>query len=139
MGKYILILANSKVKHHQTGHKIKENADIARTRLITDEFNAYKKPGKEFKGGHDVVNHSRKEYARGDVYTNTAESFFALLKRGIYGTFHAVSKKHLHRYCDEFGFRWDTRRLNDGERITAAIRRSDGKRLMYREPTGKTA
>jgi len=71
---------------------IKENVDMSSTRLITDEMHAYKKIGKKFRGGHEVVNHSRKEYARGDVTTNTVESFFALIKRGIYGTFHVVSK-----------------------------------------------
>jgi hypothetical protein len=48
--------------------------------------------------------------------TNTAESFFALLKRGHYGIFHQLSNKHLGRYCTEFGFRWDLRRVSDGER-----------------------
>lgn len=113
--------------------------DISPTRLITDELHAYKSIGKEFSGGHDVVKHSRKEYARGDVYTNTAESFFALLKRGIYGTFHSVSKKHLHRYLSEFEFRWITRKVDDGERLKTAIKAADGKRLIYYEPTSKSA
>lgn len=116
---------------------IQENVDLSSTRLITDELHAYKKIGKKFSGGHDVVNHSRKEYARGDVYTNTAESFFALLKRGIYGTFHAVSKKHLHRYLSEFEFRWSTRQIDDGKRLHVAIQSAEGKRLMYYEPTSK--
>ena len=53
--------------------------------------------------------------------TNTAESFFALLKRGHYGVFHKLSRKHLHRYCNEFGFRWTERKVTDGERMVAAI------------------
>ena len=109
------------------------------SRIITDENPAYKNVTKVFWGGHKTVCHGRREYVRGDIYTNTAESFFALLKRGLYGTFHAVSKKHLHRYVSEFGFRWDTRQLNDGERITKAIRGADGKRLTYREPIAKSA
>jgi transposase-like protein len=109
------------------------------SRLCTDESRPYRTIGREFAGGHGRVQHNIFEYARGKDHVNTCESFFALLKRGIYGTFHAVSKKHLHRYCDEFGFRWDTRGLNDGERISAAIKRSDGKRLMYRQPTTKSA
>jgi len=54
-----------------------------------------------------------------------------LIKRGLLGTFHAVSKEILHRYCDEFAFRWDTRKLNDGERVVEAVKRTEGKRLMY--------
>jgi hypothetical protein len=89
--------------------------------------------------GHGVVNRSRKEYINGDNGTNTVEGFFALLKRGVYGTFHAVSKKHLHRYCAEFEFRWNTWKVDDGERLAAAIRGADGKRLMYCEPVDKSA
>jgi len=62
---------------------------------------------------------------------NCAESFFSLIKRGRLGTFHAVSKEHLHRYCDEFAFRWDTRKLSDGERVVEAVKRIQGKRLTY--------
>lgn len=69
----------------------------------------------------------------GDVNTNTAESFFALLKRGVHGTFHHISKTHLHRYCDEFSFRWDERKVNDGQRTVDAIKGAKGKRLIYKE------
>jgi transposase-like protein len=104
-------------------------------RLITDEFLAYRGIGEAFGSGHDTVKHTAGEYARGDVHTNTVECFFSLLKRGLYGTFHSVSKRHLHRYLDEFAFRWDTRKMDDGERTGAAIRGAEGKRLLYREPT----
>jgi transposase-like protein len=109
------------------------------SRIITDENPAYKNATKVFWGGHKTVCHSRREYVRGDIYTNTAESFFARLKRGLYGTFHSVSKKHLHRYINEFAFRWNTRQVTDGERITQAIKGAEGKRLMYREPIAKSA
>jgi transposase-like protein len=108
------------------------------TRIMTDDYRAYRTIGKPF-AGHEFTRHSSGEYARGDVYSNTAESFFAILKRGLYGTFHAVSKKHLHRYISEFSFRWNTRQVNDGERIAEAIKSAEGKRLMYREPTAKSA
>ena len=58
------------------------------------------------------------------------------MKRGHYGVFHLWSKKHLHRYCDEFAFRWNLRDLSDGERTVVAIMSSIGKRLMYRDPKG---
>lgn len=106
--------------------------------LVTDECQAYKRVGKEQTRGHYRVNHTAREYARGDIYTNTAESYFAILKRGINGTFHAVSKKHLHRYVDEFSFRWNTRKDTDGARTVKAIRAAVGKRLMYREPGGSS-
>jgi transposase-like protein len=101
-------------------------------RIMTDESTAYHGLKYAFAGGHETVTHSKREYVRGDVYVNTAESFFALLKRGVHGTFHHVSKQHLHRYCDEFGFRWDHRKATDGERTVEAIRGGDGRRLPYR-------
>ena len=75
---------------------------------MTDEARVYKQIGEEF-ASHESVNHSAKEYARGDVTTNTVESSFAILKRGLYGTFHSVSEKHLQRYANEFDFRWNNR------------------------------
>jgi hypothetical protein len=79
-----------------------------------------------------VVNHGNGEYTRGDAYTNFVESYFALLKRGVHGIFHHVSKTHLHRYCDEFSFRWNYRKVDDGERMIEAVRGATGKRLMYK-------
>jgi transposase-like protein len=105
-------------------------------RLITDESNLYQAIGREFPGGHETVNHSRKEYARGDVHVNTCESFFALLKRGLHGTFHSVSPKHLHRYVSEFEYRYTTRKLDDGARTVMAIKRAEGRRLTYRGQLG---
>jgi transposase-like protein len=105
-----------------------------RARIITDEHLAYRGIGKEFKGGHATVNHGTREYVRGDIFTNTAESSFALIKRGLTGIYHAVSKKHLHRYLGEYDFRWNTRQMNDGDRTVLAIKGASGKRL-----TGKDA
>lgn len=102
--------------------------------IHTDDWSAYRGIGKEFAGGHHIVRHSQGEYVRGDATTNEVEAYFALLKRGIVGSFHSVSKKHLHRYCNEFSFRWDHRKLTDGERTVEAIRSGDGKRLRYKTP-----
>ena len=90
------------------------------------------------RGKHQIVNHSAGEYARRNVdgtvsHINTCESFFSLIKRGVYGAFHHVSKEHLHRYCDEFSFRWNTRKLTDGERMETALGMMEGKRLTYRQ------
>jgi transposase-like protein len=105
-----------------------------KTKLVTDEFPAYRRATVGF-GGHSKVNHSRGQYVnRKGLHTNTAESFFALLKRGVHGTFHHVSKKHLPRYCAEFDFRWNGREVTDSERRDTAVKGSDGKRLMYHQP-----
>ena len=92
---------------------------------------------KWFKGGHETVNHAKGEYVRGDVSTNEAESFFALLKRGITGSFHSVSKEHLHRYCSEFSYRWNERKVSDAERTVKALALIPGGRLMYKDPVRK--
>jgi transposase-like protein len=106
--------------------------------LMTDQLRTYIGVGREF-AEHHRVKHNAGQYAKllpsGVVaHTNTAESFFALIKRGHYGIFHQLSKKHLHRYCHEFSFRWEYRTVSDGERMVAAIMGAEGKRLMYREP-----
>lgn len=115
---------------------IRQEVDT-QARIVTDELNAYWGIGSEFAGGHHTVCHSTREYVRGDIYTNTAESSFALLKRGIMGIYHNVSKDYLHRYIWQFDFMWNTRKLNDGERTVLGIKAAEGKRLMYRESVAK--
>lgn len=101
--------------------------------IITDENPSYTGIGKEYLGGHHTVCHSAKEYVRGDIHSNTIESFFAIVKRSLNGIYHAVSREHLHRYLAEREFVYNHRGLEDGERTVAAIRASQGKRLKYRE------
>jgi len=113
---------------------IKANVDMQTARLMTDDFPTYRAMTKYFPAGHDIIRHKDKVYAIGDVTTNTAESFFALMKRGIHGIFHHVSRRHLRRYCHEFSFRWDHRKVSDGARMVAAIVAAEGKRLKYRDP-----
>lgn len=84
-----------------------------------------------------MVDHGHGEYVRGDAYTNTAESWIALLKRGVVGTFHHVSEEHLDRYVNEFAFRWDYRKASDGERMVKAVEGIEGKRLIYKETIKK--
>ena len=100
-------------------------------KLMTDEHPGYLKVGKEF-ADHQTVNHTNKEYVRGEASTNTVEGYFSLLKRGLTGTYHHVSQKHLHRYLDEFNFRYNARSVNDAIRNHGAIRATEGKRLTYR-------
>lgn len=100
-----------------------------KTRVMSDDGRPNMVIGSHFK--HGTVNHSAKEYVRGKVHTNSVESYFALLKRGVMGTFHHISRDHLHRYCNEFSFRWDTRKLTDAERTRIAAGMMEGKRLLY--------
>ena len=102
--------------------------------VVTDELSLYRKAA-EYHADHQTVNHSMGEYVNPEGFTtNTAEAFFALLKRGVYGTFHHISEGHMHRYCDEFAFRWNGRTVTDAERRDAALRQVEGKRLTYRKP-----
>lgn len=108
----------------------------AKSHLMTDEHGSYKHVGQEF-AEHSIVTHSAKEYARGPVTTNTVESSFSLLKRGLVGTFHHVGEQHLQRYATEFDFRWNTRQklgFSDTDRTNEALKNISGKRLTYRGP-----
>ena len=75
--------------------------------LITDEYRAYNRMEVIIK--HERINHTY-EYVNGNIHTNTIESFWALLKRGIIGQFHKVSKKYLQNYLDEFEYRYNRRK-----------------------------
>ena len=108
------------------------------TNFRTDQSPVYIGIG-EGLASHETVNHSIKEYVRGDAHTNTVEGYFSILKRGIYGTYHHVSQTHLKRYLCEFDFRYNERialGVDDTERTAKAIRGAVGKRLTYRQPCG---
>jgi len=103
-------------------------------RLMTDDSKLYKRIGRQFLGGHYSVRHGVGEYVRGEVHSNTVEGFFSLIKRGVYGTFHNVSRKYLGLYVQEFQYRYNTRWIDDGARTLRAMRQGTGKRLYYKEP-----
>lgn len=102
--------------------------------VVTDDYFGYRNIPRIFK--HRSVKHSAKEYVRKEkdfkVHTNTVESKFSLLKRGIVGTFYQVSKKHLPLYLAEFDHRFNERKLTDGERTVSALRLAEGKRLTLK-------
>lgn len=100
--------------------------------IMTDELPAYRKAvdGRL----HLHTNHSAKEYVRDSVHTNTVEGFFSLLKRGINGVYHHVGKGHLAKYCDEFSFRYDARKVTDAARAELLVWGAEGKRLTYKQP-----
>jgi ISXO2-like transposase domain len=82
-----------------------------------------------------TVNHGAKEYARGDVTTNSVEGFFGIFKRGIVGVYQHCGEQHLQRYLDEFSFRYSNRinvGIDDAERAAMVVQGADGKRLTYR-------
>jgi len=109
--------------------------------IMTDELPTYRKPASEF-AAHERVIHGKGEYVRGHVHTNTVEGFFSLLKRGITGSFHHVSKAHLFRYVDEFTFRHNTRvklGYSDSDRAAILVLGAEGKRLTYKKGAGVSA
>ena len=105
----------------------------AEAHIHTDESTVYNDVAKEF-AAHESVNHKAGEYVRGDVTVNTSESVHALMKRGVIGVYHHWSVQHLHRYCTEFDFRFNRRKMMDGERTIEAIKSVEGKRLYYKDP-----
>jgi transposase-like protein len=116
-----------------------------RSSLMTDDAKWYQRVGEEF-ASHHAVNHAQNEYVRPDVvfqsgaikinlaHTNTAECFFSLCKRAVFGAHHSVSEAHLKRYVAEWDFKFNTRKMTDGERAAMAMAGAAGKRLTYRQP-----
>jgi transposase-like protein len=113
---------------------IKENVDPNAV-VMTDEWKAYRNLCDHFPNGHGVVQHGLGQYVAGNETTNTAESFWAIVKRSHKGVYHKMSKKHMHRYCTEYEFRWNTRKLGIELVMEDVIQGGDGKRLMFKELT----
>jgi transposase-like protein len=119
----------------ETLKPILESQIAQSARLMTDTAPVYRKIGKSFKS-HETVNHLEKEYARGDVTTNSAEGFFGVLKLAIGGVYQHVSPEHLKRYVCEFSFRYNNRialKVDDKQRAINALVGIEGKRLTYRQ------
>lgn len=96
------------VNHANVVDKIKGNISIEAPLVCTDDSRLYDKMPENVQK-HESVNHSAKEWVRGEVHTCTIDGYWSLLKRGIVGSFHQISIKHLHRYLSEFQFRWNNR------------------------------
>lgn len=99
--------------------------------IMTDGNPSYENLDQYFHGHHEV-DHDKQFVRAFIIHTNFAESYHSLLKRGLIGAFHHVSAHHLHRYVNEFSYRWNTRKISDGERTERAISAARGKRLTYR-------
>ncbi len=105
--------------------------------LQTDGHPTYAIIGERKFAAHRVIDHTR-SYALGEIHTNTIENAFSLLKRGVYGTFHKVSIKHLGRYCNEFSYRFN-RRGDQLEMFDGTLKNMlHTKALQYKELTAKT-
>jgi len=121
-------------RRHALQKAIRDNVE-AGSAIFTDELLSYQGLAEDY--DHEVINHAV-EYVNGNVHTNTMENFWSLLKRSLHGTYVSVEAFHLFRYIDEQAFRYNTRKeLNDRARFALALSQIVGKRLTYKELTGK--
>lgn len=101
--------------------------------IYTDEFSAYRPLAKFY--AHGIISHKRGEYVRGDIHVNNIENYWSQLKRGIIGVYHQVTPKHLHRYCYEFSYRFNTRNIKDSDRFVQVLSKAANARITYKELT----
>lgn len=105
--------------------------------FITDEWGAY--TGLDEKYKHIVVHHEQGVYASGAFSSNNVENFWSHLKRGIYGIYHQVSPQHLHRYCTEFEFRFNARKMKENDRFDVSLKQTENFRLTYKQLINKNS
>lgn len=99
-------------------------------KIVTDAYRSYNGLNKTY--DHVAIKHTEGNFITvGEDHTNCIEGFWSQLKRGIIGIYHQVSPKHLHRYCHEFGYKYNTRKVLDTIRFEDAVKKSDCKRLTY--------
>ena len=114
-------------------------AHIDAKSFVTDDAGQYRLYERGFPGARDRQSRDWRVRARRGAHSNTVESYFAILKRGITGIYHHVSQQHLKRYLAEFDFRYNERvalDVTDAERATKAVKGVVGKRVTYRNPNG---
>lgn len=104
------------------------------SKLMTDENLSYSKVHRIYE--HQTIKHKIAEYVKGEVHTNTIENFWSVLKRGVYGTYHFISTKHVQNYLEEFAFRFNTREFSEAQRFDKLISLSNH-RINYATLTGK--
>jgi len=140
-------------RHGMDGHStvVVKHVPSVRRRVLAPEVRQHVEPGSEvftdalrsYDGlaadyAHKVIDHAE-SYAEGKVHTNGLENFWSLLKRGIKGTYVSVEPFHLFRYLDEQAYRFNTRKVKDGERFARALASIVGKRLTYEHLIGAEA
>lgn len=102
------------------------------TKLVTDEHVVYSNVKRLYK--HKTIKHLLKEYVRGEIHTNTIENFWSLLKRGVYGTYHFITIKHVQNYLEEFAFRFNNRNITEAQRFDKLVSLSNH-RITYKALT----
>ena len=102
------------------------------SKLMTDEHVVYGTMKRLYE--HQTIKHVIREYVRGEVHTNTIENFWSVLKRGIYGTYHFISTKHVQNYLEEFAFRFNSRTFTEAQRFDMLIGISNH-RITYKALT----
>jgi transposase-like protein len=114
-----------------------QNIDMKNSRLVTDAHSAYRLIKNYLP--HEVVHHEE-TYVDGDIHIQGIENYWSLLKRGIYGVFHHVDARYLPSYLNEFQFRFDARKINDGERFASLMGQTEGRLVWYcqRAPAEET-
>jgi transposase-like protein len=125
------VLSNTQAESLQP--RIRQHVE-AGSNVYTDKYPGYKHVDEDYV--HSVINHAER-YVDGLVHTNGIENFWSLLKRGLKGTYISVEPFHLFRYLDEQAFRFNNRKVDDADRFIKAASQITGKRVTYRELTGK--
>ena len=133
-GGQVRAFAVSTRKKNELQKNIREHVEAGSV-IFTDELKSYN--GLEGDFEHQVINHAV-EYVNGNVHTNTMENFWSLLKRGLHGTYVSVEPFHLFRYLDGQAFRYNNRKDTDAERFVSVMKQIVGRRVTYKELTGKT-
>ena len=116
-------VSKEKMKGRHMRAFVRDRIDTSKASLITDEYKAYLGMSKVLP--HAVIKHAD-WYVDGDIHTNTIEGFWALLKRGMFGQFHSVSRRHLQRYVDEFCYRYNLRRADASDAFDLTINKGLG-------------
>jgi hypothetical protein len=134
----IRVFAFSENKTENVLPVLRENVEKG-ANLHTDETKLYNSLEQEYH--RESVKHSKREWVKtsisaGKVHTSHVESFWSVMKRGVYGIYHQISYKHLQRYCDEYSYRYNTRKITDSERFVQSLQNIE-RRLDYKTLVGK--
>ena len=112
--------------------RLRQNIDLANSRLVTDESFLYDGIGAYLP--HDTIRHADAYIVGDNIHTQGIENFWSLLKRGLIGTYHHVTPHYLHQYVGEFAFRFNARKMTDPERFAHALGNVEGRLTWFRAP-----